>query len=120
MKSLDWPSERRVTSQTKVRRSSDASPVLLNATVAWMAELPHAVRPSELARRFPRIANSIAELWPRVARCEEYLDSLVIDERGNRKGFPPPVAHELTALRSHYAELHPSDQSTWDWVDRSK
>ncbi len=69
-----------------------------------------------LARKFPRIANSIAQLWRRVARCEEYLDSLVVDQRGDRSGFPPNVAQELTALRNYYAELHPPQGSTWDLV----
>ncbi len=101
--------------KTHVRNASGPNPILLDATVAWMAELPYAVRPNELASRFPRIANSIAELWRRVARCEEYLDSLVVDQRGDRKGFPPAVAQELAALRSYYAELHPSSASTWDF-----
>jgi len=94
--------------------------VVLDTTVAWMASLPYAARPNELARRFPRIANSIAELWRRVARCEEYLDSLLVDQRGARRGFPPAVAHELGALRAYYAELHPSKQSAWDMVERGK
>jgi hypothetical protein len=96
------------------RRPADVNPVLLDATIAWMAELPYAVRPTELARRFPRIANSIAELWRRVSRCEEYLDSMVVDQRGDRKGFPPAVAMEITALRAYYAELHPRTKATWD------
>ena len=97
-----------------VRHAADVNPVLLDATLAWMAGLPYAVRPTELARRFPRIANSIAELWRRVSRCEEYLDSMVVDQRGDRKGFPPAVAMEITALRAYYAELHPRDRSAWD------
>ena len=64
-------------------------------TSRWIAELPANVRPIALARKFPRIANSIAELWRRVARCEEYLDTLVVDLRGDRSGFPPDVAQEL-------------------------
>src|SRR5262245_56508428 len=94
-----------------VRRGPEGKSVLLDATVAWMAALPPTVRPTELARHFPRIANSIAELWRRVSRCEEYLDSLVVDERGDRKGFPPAVALEITTLRGYYAELHPRAQS---------
>ena len=102
------------------QRTHQAIPVLLEATVAWMAELPEGVRPAELARRYPRIANSIGSLWRRVARCEEYLDTLLVDQRGDRKGFPPTIAHELTALRNYYAELHPASRSNWDLVERSK
>lgn len=102
------------------QRTLEPSPVLLDATAAWIAELPLSVRPLQLARRFPRIANSVAEMWRRVAPCEAYLDTLVVDQRGDRTGFPPDVARELTVLRNYYAELHPSNRSTWDLVERSK
>ena len=118
-KSLEGPLKESVPPAT-VRHKSGATPILLEATNTWLAELPYAVRPIELASRFPRIANSIAELWRRVARCEEYLDSLLVDQRGARRGFPPAVAHELGALRAYYAELHPSKQSAWDMVERGK
>ena len=99
-------------------RAHEENNVLLNTTLTWMAGLPKDVRPTALARRFPRIANSIAESWRRVARCEEYFDTLVVDSRGNRKGFPPEVAQELTNLRGFYAELHPDKHgSGWDRVD---
>ena len=93
------------------RRAPQRRAVLLDATTLWMAELPQAVRPIILARKFPRIANSIAELWRRGARCEEYLDTLVVDLRGDRTGFPLEVAQELTALRSYIAELHSRNRS---------
>ena len=115
----DGPAKAEAKATIVVRRSTDTNRVLLDATVAWMNELPHTVRPTELARRFPRIANSIAELWGRIPRCEEYLDSMLIDQRGDRKGFPPAVAMELAALRAYYAELHPSPQSAWDSVESS-
>ena len=102
------------------RRGPEVNPVLLDATVAWIAELPYTARPTELARHFPRIANSIAELWRRVSRCEEYLDSMLVDQRGDRKGFPPAVALEITALRAYYAELHPRRRFTSDVVERGR
>jgi hypothetical protein len=101
-------------------RAREVSSVLQDATVAWVAELPIEVRPLALARRFPRIANSICEMWRRVARCEAYLDALVVDRRGDRSGFPADVAQELTVLRNYYAELHPTNRSTWDLVERSR
>ncbi len=102
------------------QRAPQSDAVLLDATTLWMAGLPPAVRPIALARTFPRIANSVAELWRRVARCEEYLDALVVDLRGDRTGFPPDVAKELTALRGYYAELHPQNRSAWDLVERGE
>jgi len=119
-KALDGPSKSEEKATTVVRRSPQAEPLLLDATIAWMAGLPLTARPIELAHRFPRIANAIAELWRQVSRCEGYLDSLLVDQRGRRKGFPPEIALEITALRSYYAELHPREQSTWDFVERSK
>ena len=101
----------------KYPRADQENDVLLNTTLTWMARLPKDVRPMVLARRFPRIANRIAESWRLVARCEEYFDALVVDSRGNRKGFPPEVAQELTNLRGFYAELHPDNHgSAWDRV----
>jgi hypothetical protein len=102
------------------QRAAQLSAVLLDETSRWMTSLPADVRPLHLARRFPRIANSIAELWRRVARCEEYLDTLVVDLRGDRSGFPAEVAKELTSLRNHYAELHPHQGSSWDLVARDE
>ena len=110
---------KRVDDRARVaQRAPQRRAVLLGATTLWMAELPQAVRPVNLARKFPRIANSIAELWRRVARCEEYLDTLVVDLRGDRMGFPSEVAQELTALRSYFAELHPHNRSVWELVAR--
>ena len=121
-KALDGPpkGEDKAKATTVVRRGPDVNPVLLGATAAWMNELPYTVRPTELAQRFPRIANSIAELWPRVGRCEQYLDSLLVDQRGDRKGFPMAIALEIASLRSYYTELHPPAQSVWDSVERAK
>lgn len=99
-------------------RADQQNNVLLNTTLTWMARLPKDVRPMVLARRFPRIANRIAESWRLVARCEEYLDTLVVDRRGHRKGFPPEVAQELSNLKGLYAELHPDNHdSGWNRVD---
>jgi hypothetical protein len=119
-KALEGESKRDDKPDLAAQRTGKADAVLLEATVAWLAELPYEARPAELARQFPRIANSIAELWRRVARCEVYLDALVVDGRGDRKGFPPVVAQELTKLRNYYAELHPNKSSSWDLVERGK
>ena len=102
------------------RRAPQQKSRLSELTFAWLATLPPTVRPVELPRRFPRIANSICALWRRVAQCEEYLDSLIVDQRGGRQGFPADVAQELTTLRDYYAQLHPGARSTWDFVERSK
>ena len=93
---------------------------LLDVTRTWLASLPQDVRPMELARQFPRIANRLRHLWKQVARCEVYLDALLVDRRGSRKGFPPKIAQELEALREYYVLLHPSGRSPWDHVEEEK
>ena len=117
---IDGEHKRNEERKRVAQRAPQGSAVLLDETLLWIATLPANVRPLVLARKFPRIANSVAELWRRVARCEEYLDSLVVDLRGTRSGFPPDVAQELTALRNYYAVLHPQQGSTWDLVARDK
>ena len=115
---IDGQHKRNEESKRAPEHAPQGSAVLLDETSRWIAALPANVRPIALARKFPRIANSIAELWRRVASCEEYLDTLVLDLRGNRSGFPPDVARELTALRNHYTVLHPPQGSSWDLVAR--
>jgi len=118
---IDGQHKRNEESKRAPERAPPGSAVLLDETSCWIAELPANVRPIALARKFPRIANSIAELWRRVARCEEYLDTLVVDVRGDRSGFPADVAQELMALRNYYAVLHPQQQgSAWDLVARDE
>lgn len=46
---------------------------------------------------YPRICTRIEQLWGS-PECEAYLNNLVIDTRGNRKGFPPAMMEELLYL----------------------
>lgn len=50
-----------------------------------------------LERRYPRIARELAARWQRPG-IEAYLDSLLIDARGNRMGFPSDVLQEIMFL----------------------
>lgn len=84
------------------------SPELNTSTFKWMASLPAKSRPYELAKQFPRIANRLAEAWDRPQMCERYLDELILDSRGDRKGFPPGIAAEVTALKAHFLRAEPS------------
>jgi hypothetical protein len=99
-------------------RDQQPDEALEPATQAWLESLPEDVRPVALAASYPRIANRLCLLWRRVARCEEFLDELLVDRRGGRAGFPLAVASELTALRSYYAVIHPSGDSAWDMVGK--
>lgn len=68
----------------------------------WLKQLPPEVRPKELIVQYARIANRIAHLWKHPLVCEKYLNELMLDERGTRKGFPPEVALELVALHGYF------------------
>lgn len=64
---------------------------------------------------FPRIHDQIRSLWG-TAACEDYLDKLVFDERGDRAGFPPPVLEAILILqRIHFKEFGSFRPATpWD------
>jgi hypothetical protein len=104
----------------QVARDAQPDEALEPATQTWLESLPEDVRPVALAAAYPRIANRLCLLWRRVARCEEFLDELLVDRRGGRAGFPLAVAKELTVLRSYYAVIHPSGDSAWDLVGKSR
>lgn len=58
---------------------------------------PDAGPVSALERHFPRIARELAARWKGV-EIDAYLDSLLIDMRGNRMGFPSDVLEEIMFL----------------------
>jgi hypothetical protein len=91
--SLDWAARRRNLSEAERRLS--------RAATQWMLSLPKELRPLELMRRYPRIANRLCDCWGDAALSLQVLDELVMDRRGNRQGFPRPVAIELQALSVH-------------------
>lgn len=80
-------------------RHSDES--LTGTTRQWLRRLPAGRRPLRLCELFPRVANQIAWCWRDPAEAREVLESLLIDQRGGRQGFPKPVALELRRLREY-------------------
>ncbi|RPH44948.1 MAG: hypothetical protein EHM87_08370 [Burkholderiales bacterium] len=70
----------------------------------WLDRLPEAARATALAASYPRIAERLALFDSEPPFAARYLDQLMIDQRGDRQGFPIEVARELLRLRSHYAE----------------
>lgn len=66
-----------------------------------------------LERKFQRIADKIAESWPR-ADCATYIDSLIVDTRGGRQGFPPEVVSELFVLHALLEGQHPPQRDRWE------
>ena len=105
------------TETATAQRAREQPGVLEAATIQWMAELPQHVRPNEMATRFPHIANALATCWPKPERCRGYFDDVLLDRRGDRKGFPGRVAMELAALKNHYdSVVFPTNQTVWDEI----
>jgi hypothetical protein len=70
----------------------------LPRTQTWIAGLPVDVRPTALMDKFPRIANVLAATWGDSKAFGAYMESLLTDKRGNRRGFPVDVVRELGVL----------------------
>lgn len=66
-----------------------------------------------LERQFQRIANKIAETWPN-SECAHYVDSLLVDTRGGRQGFPAEVMSELFLLHALLEAHNPVQRDPWD------
>lgn len=83
----------------------------------WLDRLPVEVQPGGLVQQFPRNTNKLAELWTRPLYCEKYLNALVLDQRGSRKGFTPDLVKELAVLQTHFMN-HVLVRHFGAWGDR--
>ena len=83
----------------------------------WVATLPPNVRPTALLRQYPRIANLIAAAWRDPKAFDTYMESLLTDKRGNRRGFSPEILNELVAVQRYY-NIHKDDVSVWHTVGK--
>ena len=104
----------------EAKRSQTAAEPLSDATTAWIAEMPEAVQPRQLALRYARLANKLCKVWTDPLKCEPLLDDLMMDRRGGRKGFPLQVADELATLRDYYFKLHHHGKSAWEHVEMGR
>jgi len=99
-----------------LRKGAPAN-VPLRRTLTWVAGLPPNVQPTALVGHFARIANLIAATWGDRKTFDSYMESLLTDRRGNRKGFPPEVLAELMALQRYRDSLEVEDVA-WDTVGK--
>ena len=102
------------------KRTAGASEPLSDEATEWMTSLPDTVQPKQLALRYARLANRICKLWKEPQKCDRFLDDLMMDRRGGRKGFPLPVANELASLRDYYFRLHHHGKSAWEHVEMGR
>ena len=113
---MQMPAEQDVArGSTRPGRSAPAP--LADAALKWMQQLPPHLQPARTAMRFPHIVNSFADCWSAPQRCRDFFEQLLIDHRGDRLGFPKPIASELAALKDYYdSVLHPTQQTVWDEI----
>ena len=64
---------------------------------------------------FPRIHDRLGATWG-TSQCEVYLDRLILDDRGDRDGFPPQVLSALLVLQRVHAKQFGvfSRRDPWD------
>ena len=99
------------------KRKPATAETLRTATIQWILKLPPHVQPRHLQVKYPRIANRMAALWDDQTSCESFMDDLLTDKRGGRKGFPLEVAQEVASLRDFHFRLHHKDKVAWDHVE---
>ena len=68
--------------------------------IAYVASLASRVGLRHLADNYPHIVNKLGRLKANIERMS-YLESLLLDDRLNRKGFTLPALQEMTALREY-------------------
>jgi hypothetical protein len=67
--------------------------------------------------RYPEIGKKITQLWGS-PDLNQFLNSLVFDERGDRQGFPEPIALALFKVFEAHRTLVPamSRGDIWDAI----
>jgi len=60
---------------------------------------------SSIELGFPHIARNLTQLW-KTQHIDEYMESLLIDKRGGRRGFPEDTQEELMFLSSLLWQMH--------------
>lgn len=79
--------------------------------------------PHCLGQQYPRILDKIGQLWGE-PELDTYFESLLIDQRGNRQGFPKDVMTEILRLNLLHKEREqrkvgePSDPWTQIWAGK--
>jgi hypothetical protein len=93
---LDW----------KMRRAPplNADRALQSETHDWLRQIPRWLHPTQLCRHYPRLANRVARRWSDAPQVARLLSDLMIDRRGNRRGFAPRIRQEIERLYRYNAE----------------
>ena len=81
---------------------------------------PHAeAYPSHIAQGFPHILARLADVWG-LPEGSAYLDSLMVMDRPNRRGFPAEVASEILRLSMIHGLLaQEAEEDDQGWASSS-
>lgn len=71
---------------------------------ALLKSLPLEATLEYTAENFPHVVNRIAGVWHDAKLLTQYIDKLMIDDRGGRAGFPFEALDELTRVRDFRIE----------------
>lgn len=96
--------------------TSDHKGFAMNEKILQLLEGRAELYPHTLESQFPRILSKILELWP-TEEAENYFKELLIDDRGDRQGFPPKAASEIIHLSLAHSrqQLRPQQHRTDLW-----
>ena len=86
-----------------------------DATRLWLERLPEHIRPQVTSQRHPHVVDRLCQQWERPLQMRSCFWDLLIDQRGNRRGFSFEVFCELSSLESYYVSLLSREQrSAWN------
>jgi hypothetical protein len=102
--------------KAKARRSGGgAKRELDQRSKVIVKALPKPMRPMQTCMDFPHIMNLIAASWHEPKAFVKTLEELLMDDRGDRQGFPFPIIVELTELREYYfTSVRPEALKLWN------
>lgn len=92
----------------------------MNLKIAVPKARPAPQVPAEVAsdvgliiEKYPRIGERILLLWGS-SELQNYLNNLILDERGDRQGFPPTVASAILRIYAEHSKLIVEDhKNVW-------
>jgi tankyrase len=70
------------------------------------------------AAGFPHVSLTLERLWDRPAECRSYFESLVIDKRGGRRGFPVDVMRRILQLHAIHPSTTQEENDVWSQIPR--
>ena len=77
--------------------------------------------PSKLEQEYPHIFEKLINLW-KSSELKLYLDGIIFDERGDRRGFSDDIGNELWKLHLYRLSCESAVKDAnrkdyWDWIN---